>query len=136
MAALLAAVVLTAGCSSGKGSKPPAAPSTTTTLPVSSIPSNGAIPISVPNIAADRKEVTMPTCGQSPGGWSAGGTADNPTSNETQYQITVFFIDSGDTVEGYGVTTVDVPAGRTQYWSVSSQFAAQPGTRCVLRGVG
>jgi hypothetical protein len=89
----------------------------------------------VPNDIPKRQQVNLISCSQAPGGWSAGGNATNPAKSPTTYDITIFFITPGDTVEGSGTTSVTAPKGGSVTWKVTGKFAAVTGTRCVLRGV-
>ena len=136
----LGAVGVLAGCSSPSNST---SASTSTTAAsngsTTSTPGGGSatttIPNSVPNVDADRKNVTVANCGSIPGGWSAGGSVKNPSSSATTYHITIFFTSAQATDLASASTSVAVGANGTNLWTVKASFAAPSQVLCVLRGV-
>lgn len=146
------ATVGVAGCSSAPRStsaSPTAlsnahATTTTTTTPAEPSGTTGAgvetsaaelIPPSVPNDNAVRKDVLMPDCNATPGGWSAGGVAKNPANATTTFIITVFFTNPAATDLDYAQTTITVPAQGAKFWLVKASFHAPKRVDCLLRGV-
>ena len=103
---------------------------TQTTGPVPS-----TVPLHVPDQQAARNDVALLNCNAEVGGWSAGGTVKNPTAQQASYLITIFFTSALATDLASGTTTVVLGPGQGNLWSVSAQFAAPAGVRCVLRGV-
>jgi hypothetical protein len=93
------------------------------------------IPPSVPNDNAARRDVLMPECSATNGGWSAGGVAKNPTASTTTFIITVFFANPAATDLDYAQTTITVPAHDARFWSVKATFRAPSRVDCILRGV-
>lgn len=142
--AVMAAVGLLAltGCTASHGHKQPdsghtptAANATATPMPTTAIGAT-ALPTDIPNTAALRSRVQITNCTKTPGGWKADGTAANPTTKDTSYTVTIFFLATTGTVLGSGQTTPQIAAGKTVKWSVKDKFTAPAGTRCALRGVG
>jgi hypothetical protein len=93
------------------------------------------IPPSVPNDKAARKDVLMPECSATKGGWSAGGVAKNPTASTTTFIITVFFANPSASDLDYAQTTITVPAPGAQFWLVKATFHAPSRVDCILEGV-
>jgi len=124
------AVTLTA-CTSSKPSKPTPTSSATTPTPGPGV----TIPTKVPNQVSVRKYVTLDKCIAAPGGWSASGTIDNKLTKAATYEITVFFTSALATDLQYGVTKVQVDAGKKAPWTVTATFQAPSKVICVLRGV-
>jgi hypothetical protein len=80
--------------------------------------------------------VVITSCAAAARGWQAVGTAKGAKGKAATYRITVFFTTSAATVEAFGATRVHIPGGKTRRWTVTRNFAAVPGTRCLLRGAG
>lgn len=93
------------------------------------------VPTAVPNDPAQRKNVAITDCSRSDDGWTATGTAINPTAAAASYTITVFFTAATATVLAVGDTTAKIEANGAADWRISSDFSAPDGTRCVLSGV-
>lgn len=134
------ATVAVAGCSSPLGDPSTAASNSTTTTTsadASGVATSAAelIPPSVPNDNAARKDVVMPDCNATTGGWSAGGVAKNPTASTTTFIITVFFTNPSATDLDYAQTTITVPPQGAQFWLVKATFHAPGRVDCILRGV-
>jgi hypothetical protein len=131
--AMAATAVGAAGCGSSPHAKagPPSTAATTVNSRVAT-----TLPTSIANDDAKRGQVEIESCTSVPGGWAARGIAFNRGHSSVHYDITIFFTKTGDTYEGSGTTSVDVPAGGTSSWAVSGHFAAGPSTRCVVVGVG
>jgi hypothetical protein len=89
----------------------------------------------VPDQAGVRPDVDLINCGQTKGGWSAGGTVQNSLRRRTTYIITVFFTSSQATDLASAVTSVPLAAGQSKLWSTQATFAAPGQVLCVLRGV-
>jgi len=144
--AAVATVALTvAACgSSGPTSQPTSgSPSVSTPAdaPTSATPGSPPpvvkLPAQVPNDVAKRSSVAVTGCQAGNGGWTASGTASAPAGKAASYKITVFFTSTKATVLGWGSTSVHVPAGGTQHWSVTKRLPDGSGDAlCVLRGVG
>ena len=140
-----AALVVLAACSGPAANTPgpeqPAAPSkaaASSAAPARTLPKGvkpAPIPTKVANDPADRKNVVMTTCQAAKGGWQASGTATNPTKEDADYQITVFFTTTAATTIDSARTGVSVKAGDTVKWSAKREFAAPKEMLCVLRGV-
>ena len=94
------------------------------------------VPTNVLNTPSLRQYVAITACDRSPNGYTAKGTANNPTKAEKPYTITVFFTTNRGTVIGTGAIKVSVLPGQTQKWQIDGQLTPAPGTECVLRGVG
>jgi hypothetical protein len=94
------------------------------------------VPTTVPNDPSARKDVQMTSCVATPAGWKAGGTVTNDGAKPADYTITVFFTTNKATVIDNARTQLTVAAGKTARWTAAKDFAAAPGTLCVLRGVG
>jgi hypothetical protein len=150
-AALLLSAIATlalAGCTSSGGrhdalassGRRPTATSSTGVKKVAGLPAGvtGAtsVPAHVANNVRLRHNVQLSTCQRAAHGWSAAGTARNPTGKPVQYTITVFFTTATTTVVGTGATHVRVGPGRSARWVVSPHFTPAPKTLCVLTGVG
>ncbi len=149
LAPALAGILAVASCSSAKHSSsptslPPIPPKTATSEPNGSATattrddtSATSVPTSVPNDITARRNVTIRSCAAAPGGWTAAGTASNPTTSQVTYRITIFFTSSHATVEGFGATTVTVGTGQVSSWTVTTDISVpDPRSQCVLRGVG
>jgi hypothetical protein len=95
-----------------------------------------SVPAHVANNVRLRQNVALSTCRRAAHGWSAAGTARNPTHKPVKYTITVFFTTASTTVVGTGATHVRVQPGRSARWVVSPHFTPAPKTLCVLTGVG
>ncbi len=146
---VLAGILAVSGCSSAKhGSSATSLPPTTRQTATSE-PNGGAtattrgdtsatsVPTSVPNDITARRNVAVRSCAAAPGGWSAAGTASNPTTSQVTYRITIFFTSSQATVEGFGDATVTVGPGQMSSWTVTTAIpVADSRSQCVLRGVG
>ena len=144
-ATLAALTVGLAGCSAGDGGGAGASPSPSPTSPTSTSPSSapsatakqpGVVPSKVPNRPGKRDRVRLTGCQAGDGGWTASGTARAGKGGDAHYRITVFFTTGRATVVGWGRTTVDVPAGQSHDWSVTTELPAKGDLLCVLRGVG
>jgi len=113
-------------------------PTTTTTRPYkpTTTTSRPHKPTTTTTTAADlRHNVDLVNCAASPGGgWSAGGTVNNPTGQAVTYHITVDFTSGGRTL---ATSTASVPlaAGAGNLWSTTAVFAAPSSTQCVLKDV-
>jgi hypothetical protein len=96
-------------------------------LPATRRGSSGGVP---------RADVHLINCGAAPGGWSAGGTVRNPTSQPATYHITVYFIatSSGRRLASSSAE-VTLGAGRSNLWSTKASFNASAAVGCVLGGV-
>lgn len=133
-----AAMILGAtGCTSNSST-----PSDATARPAVSVPGlppgvqqDQNVPADVPNNSTDRPKVQVAKCEAVAGGWSASGTAKNTDSAPKDYVITIFFTTDHGTVIGHGSTTVKVPAGGQNNWSVVTKLTPVPNALCVLRGV-
>jgi hypothetical protein len=102
---------------------------TTTTMP-------GSATTVVPNQVDVRNLVKTTVCQAISGGWEASGTAANPGSTAVSYLITFRFVNQvGDTVQGQGATTVQVPAAGTSPWTVTAHFTPPMNQTCVKVGV-
>jgi len=128
------------GC--GGSGHPATAPTTATATTVVASATTGStllrqnpIPTSVANVDTKRKDVVLTGCAAIPGGWSASGSALNPTKSTLTYKITVFFTTTAATDIDYAVTTVTVKPGVTQHWTASKVFSAPASMLCVLTGV-
>jgi plastocyanin len=136
-ATIVAGAVVLAGCSSGPKSAigtttSTAAGQATTTTSLVVVP----VPTSVPNVVADRKNVTLTGCAASLGGWGATGKATNPGSSAVTYELTIFFTTSHATNVNYATASVTVAPGATVDWQANKSFIIQsPPLSCVLRGV-
>jgi hypothetical protein len=108
---------------------------TATTATTAKVP-GAAVPTTVPNVESKRNDVEVDSCAAVPGGWAAHGIAFNRGRSPVHFDITINFTNLGQTDEGTGATTVEVPAGRATAWVVTGHFAAVAGTHCVLVGVG
>lgn len=130
----LAGLILTAGCSSSRP-KPRATGPTRTTIPVISIP-RFPLPAAnaIPDNPAEHKLVDITSCAPTPGGWMAAGTVRNPGTTAATYNITIFF-DAGKQAIAAGQTIAIAEPGGSRDWTVTRQFVAPKGTKCVLRGV-
>jgi hypothetical protein len=156
-AALTLPALALGGCgSSSKGSAPTTSPSTApspttgaaspTTGGSSSTTVGGSstttavktppLPKNFPNSKAARQNVDLSSCVTAPGGWSASGTAHDPSASAGKYKITVYFTDSKATTIGYGQTEVSVQPGKSATWKVADKFNAPSKVLCVLVGVG
>ncbi len=137
------AAMTVAGCSSSPGATSTVASNSTTSTPTtlsanaSGVATSAAelIPPSVPNDTAARKDVLMPDCNATKGGWSAGGVAKNPTASTTTFIITVFFTNPAATDLDYAQTTITVPPQGAQFWLVKATFHAPSRVECILGGV-
>jgi hypothetical protein len=98
LGALLAAALT--GCTStkthgakgsGSGGATGAARSTKTAGLPTGITGATSVPAHVANDVRLRRNVTLSTCHQTSNGWTAAGTARNPTAKPMDYTITVFF---------------------------------------------
>lgn len=89
----------------------------------------------MPDEASVRPDVQLINCGQTKGGWSAGGTVQNSLRRRTTYIITVFFTSAQATDLASAVTSVPLAAGKSKLWSTQATFAAPGQVLCVLRGV-
>ena len=97
--------------------------------------SGGGIPTNVPDQARVRPDVNLINCGQTKGGWSAGGTVQNSLRRRATYIITVFFTSAQATDLASAVTSVPLAAGQSKLWSTQATFAAPGQVLCVLHGV-
>ena len=131
-AVLVAGMCLAACSNSGKPSSSATTTTTTTAPPIST---DTIVPNNVPNQDSVRKDVRLLNCGQSNGGWSAGGTVNNTLGKAATYTITVFFTSSQATDLAFATTMVKVDSGKNSLWTAKATFAAPPGVICVLRGV-
>ena len=131
--AVLVAGVCLAAC--GNSGKPSSSPTSTTTTAAPSTSKDTIVPVNVPNQDNVRKDVQLLNCGQSSGGWSAGGEVSNSLGKSATFDITVFFTDAASTDLAYATTNVTLDSGKSSLWSVKATFAAPAGTVCVLRGV-
>ena len=82
----------------------------------------GGIPTKVPDEASVRPDVQLINCGQTKGGWSAGGTVQNSLRRRTTYIITVFFTSAQATDLASAVTSVPLAAGKSKFWSTQATF--------------
>jgi hypothetical protein len=128
------------GCSSGSKAHPP---TPTTAAPAPTLPagvtSDTSVPAHVPNNVKLRADVQIDPqpngCHAVSGGWTAMGSAINPTTRAVTYTISVFFTTSQATVIATGQTKATVPPGAHQAWAITQHFTASAGTLCVLTGV-
>ena len=125
-------MVALAGCSSGHGA---AAGSGAPTTAPAVILKAAALPHKVANEPSLRKNVTQTSCAAIPGGWSAGGTAQNPGPHAVTYKITVYFTTEHATTLNFAVATVHVPAGQSSAWVAQKKFKAQPQMLCPMPGI-
>jgi hypothetical protein len=95
----------------------------------------GKLPTKISNSATVRKFVTQTKCGAITGGWSASGTAKNPTTAERTYKITVFFTTTHATTLNFAITTVKVAPSKTGTWTASKKFPAQKQMLCPMPGI-
>jgi hypothetical protein len=89
----------------------------------------------VPGAAALRADVRLINCGATPGGWSAGGTVRNPSTQQATYHITVSFTSPSGASLASSTAAVPLSAGGSNLWSTSATFTAPSSVRCVLSGV-
>ena len=136
IAAAAAALVTVAACGT---SGHHAAPTTGPTLPrptsTHTLTAGPSIPLDVPNVPADRHNVTIGSCAGDSNSWHAAGTATNSTGVPATYEVTVFFTTEHATVLGFASTKVLTAAHKQATWSVASKFVNSGSLRCVLRGV-
>ena len=125
----------TAGTTHAVPTSPPTTVTTAARVTQTTGPVPSTVPLHVPDQQAARNDVALLNCNAEVGGWSAGGTVKNSTAQQASYLITVFFTSAQATDLAFGTTTVVLGPGQGNLWSVSAQFPAPAGVRCVLRGV-
>lgn len=142
LGALLTAALT--GCTTAKthsgakasGSGTGTARSTKTAGVPAGITGAASVPAHVANDDRLRRNVALSTCQRTANGWTAAGTARNPTAKPVDYTITVFFTTAAATVIGTGATHLTVKPGHKSEWVVTPRLNPAPQTLCVLRGVG
>ena len=134
MLGLVGALAL-AGCSSNdarSGAAPKAknAATTRTTNPTF-VANTQDTPGTLEHFVGAHADVRDTKCVSSAKGWTATGTARNPTTQKMHYRIFVSFLD-GDTTVGIAQTDVRAGGGATADWT-ATVGADGEGLRCILR---
>lgn len=130
----LAGAGLLTGCTSSSTShaKSSVAAAKTTASPTLV---QGKLPDKITNSVKIRQFVTQTKCAAIAGGWSASGTAKNPTAAIRTYKITVFFTTTKATTLNFAIATVKVAPAKTGTWTASKKFPAQKQMLCPMPGI-
>ena len=134
-AAAVAAVGLTAGCTSsphatiGTATPRASSPNVRTAMPSGAAVAEPA----VKNDPATFHKVAVTSCAASGSTWTASGTARNDQSKPVTYSIKVVYITTGDTDVAASAVKITVPAQGKATWKTE---AKAPGTnlRCIVTG--
>lgn len=93
------------------------------------------VPTDLTIVSSKRSSVILDTCAATGDGWQAEGTARNPSADDQNFFITVFFVDTKGTVLGWSQASVSASAGADVAWSAHAVFSAPLNTSCVLAAV-
>lgn len=81
------------------------------------------------------RTVRLTGCGRSANGWTATGTAHNPSGRSVGFRVLVLFTDHRHRDIDSATAMVEVPTTATRTWHATKSFAAPAGTQCVIRAV-